>query len=101
MSALPGYLVVVDASVDPEVEDDWNRWYTEIHMPDALKCPGFRHGARYVSGEEDRHYLAVYEIESPWALETAEFAGIRGWGVFKGRVKSSLRLYRRIGSEVK
>ena len=52
MSDFPECLLIVTAEVDPAVEDEWNRWYDTVHLPDALKCPGVRRGRRYVSSGE-------------------------------------------------
>ena len=58
MSPLPNCLLVVTAEVDAEVEADWSRWYDEVHLPDALACPGVLAGRRYASvgeiSESDR-----------------------------------------------
>jgi hypothetical protein len=93
--------LIVTAEVDPEVEADWNRWYDEVHLPDALACPGVLRGARYVStgpvnesarGERKqisaRIYTTVYELDSPQAVETAEFQAMRGWYQFAPKVRS-------------
>jgi hypothetical protein len=87
MSTLPNCLLIVTAEVDAEVEADWGRWYDDVHLPDALACPGVRAGRRYVSsgeiaeserGQSSRRratlYTTVYELESPAAVETAAFA---------------------------
>ena len=51
-------LLIVTAEVDAEIEADWNRWYDDVHLPDALACPGVLSGRRYVSegpiSESDR-----------------------------------------------
>src|SRR5882672_8888743 len=49
MTTLPNCLMIVTAEVDASVEADWNRWYDDVHLPDALACPGVRAGRRYVS----------------------------------------------------
>ena len=49
---LPNCLLIVTAEVDAEVEADWGRWYDEVHLPDALACPGVLSGRRYVSTGE-------------------------------------------------
>ena len=86
MTALPNCLLIVTAEVDAAVEADWNRWYDEVHLPDALACPGVLGGRRYVTSgevsESDRGqgrrtrtklYTTVYELASPAAVETKEF----------------------------
>jgi len=105
MNTLPNCLMVVTAEVDPEVEADWNRWYDEVHLPDALACPGVLSGRRYVStgeiAESERGqsrrtqaklYTTVYELESPAAVTTKEFAAMRGWASFAPRVRSQTRV---------
>ena len=49
MPDLPPCLLIVTAEVDADVEEAWNRWYDDVHLPDALACPGVLSGSRYVS----------------------------------------------------
>ena len=85
MTTLPTCLMIVTAEVDDSVEADWNRWYDDVHLPDALACPGVLAGRRYVTSgevsESDRGqgrrtltklYTTVYELASPAAVETGE-----------------------------
>ncbi|MGQ0580765.1 MAG: hypothetical protein ACT4O6_02425 [Reyranella sp.] len=105
MSTLPNCLLIVTAEVDIEVEADWGRWYDEVHLPDALACPGVLSGRRYVStgeiaeserGQSRRRratlYTTVYELDSPAAVETKEFAAMRGWDRFAPHVRSQTRV---------
>ena len=95
--SLPGHLVVVDVSVDPAVETEWNAWYDTVHLPDIVACPGFHRAARYVSKENGkRHYLTVYQVDGPEAIKSVEFTQRRGWGKFKDKVESKLRTYARL-----
>ena len=110
MTQLPDCLLIVTAEVDASVEADWNRWYDDVHLPDALACPGVLSGRRYVSsgeiGESDRGqgrrtrvklYTTVYELDSPGAVETREFAAMRGWGRFAPHVRSQTRVVVALG----
>jgi hypothetical protein len=105
MSKLPNCLLIVTAEVDASVEADWNRWYDDVHLPDALACPGVLSGRRYVTSgdvsESDRGqsrrtatnlYTTVYELESPAAVTTREFAAMRGWARFAPNVRSQTRV---------
>ena len=105
MSRLPNCLLIVTAEVDPSVEAEWNRWYDEVHLPDALACPGVLSGRRYVSAgqiaESDRGqsrrtstklYTTVYELDSPAAVQTKEFTAMRGWSKFSPNVRSQTRV---------
>jgi Domain of unknown function (DUF4286) len=90
-------ILIVDASVDSEVEQEWNDWYDSEHLPDILACPHFDSAARYVSEHKgQRNYLTVYTLSSEEAVKTPEFARARGWAEFKDRVRASTRLYTRL-----
>jgi len=98
-------LLIVTAEVDPAVETDWNRWYDEVHLPDALACPGVLRGRRYVtsgsyseSNRGDRttvtakFYTTVYELAHPGAVQTEQFLAMRGWAQFTPHVRSQTRV---------
>jgi hypothetical protein len=59
----PGALLVVDVVVDPEHEDDFNRWYDEEHIPEKRATPGFRSARRFAHMDGGGRYLAVYEVD--------------------------------------
>lgn len=103
--SLPNCLLIVTAEVDDAVEAEWSRWYDEVHLPDALACPGVRAGRRYCSAGEisesdhgqtrrtrARLWTTVYELDSPAAVETREFNAMRGWDRFAPHVRSQTRV---------
>lgn len=105
MTRFPACLLVVTAEIDAEVEDEWNTWYDDVHLPDALACPGVQGGQRYVSlgdasvtnlGDKTtsatRTYTTIYELTGPEALETPEFKAMRGWYQFAGKIKATTRV---------
>jgi hypothetical protein len=51
----------------PSREDEYNDWYTNVHVPDVQKTPGFGTAVRYKAhqGRDGRGaYLTVYEIRT-------------------------------------
>ena len=38
---------MVMADVDPAHEEEWNRWYTDSHVPNLLKIPGYAMAGRF------------------------------------------------------
>jgi hypothetical protein len=64
-------LVVVD--VDPEHEDEFNRWYDEEHIPEKRATRGFRSARRYASHDRPGRYLALYEIDDADVVTSAEY----------------------------
>lgn len=107
MSRFPKCLLIVTAEIDPEAEDEWNKWYDEVHLPDAVNCPGVHGGQRYVSmmdGSNTDHgaktsvttkvYTTIYEIDGPEVLETKEFKEMRGWYHFTDSIRATTRVMR-------
>ena len=71
-------LSVVTADVDPAREAEWDRWYTESHLPGVLNVPGYACGARFRRLDHPAlrdfntgpKYLALYECDSEQVLPT-------------------------------
>lgn len=76
-SGAAGALLLVMIDIDPDHEDDFNRWYNEEHFPERVGLPGFVSSRRYLSRDgEGPKYLALYELESVEALETSEYLAL-------------------------
>ena len=62
-----GAVLAYWSAVDPEREDEFNRWYTRQHLPERVGIPGFLRGRRYVctdgAGGRRRTYFTLYEVE--------------------------------------
>ncbi len=66
----PSALFVVQTNPVPGGEDDYNEWYTNVHIPDILTVPGFVAAQRFRFGRVQRRpdasypysYIALYEI---------------------------------------
>lgn len=94
------YVSVVTVDIEPEVENEFNRWYNEIHVGEVLDCPGWISGARYVAVEGSPKYLAMYEIDSEKAMWTPELRAIKGFGEYWGNLEAyRSTVYRRIYAE--
>ncbi len=71
-------LSIVTADVDPDHEEEWDRWYTASHLPGVLNVPGYSCGARFrrldhpaLTGfNTGPRYLALYECDSEDILPT-------------------------------
>jgi hypothetical protein len=61
-------LLVQNDCADPAREEEFNRWYEEIHLPDMLPVPGLIKATRYLNldpGTNQRpKYVVLYEIEA-------------------------------------
>ena len=70
----PEYMLSVRATVEPGRESEFNRWYDEEHVPDAVRMlPGCMGAARYkvVLGDGSHQYMALYAFESAAKLADA------------------------------
>jgi hypothetical protein len=62
------HVLVVISNSTPGQEDEYNRWYTEQHLDDVLRVPGFVAAQRFklsVDGPQSvsGRYLAIYEMD--------------------------------------
>ena len=71
-------LLLVMMEIDPEHEDEFNRWYDEEHVPERMSVPGFLSARRYRAIEGGPKYLAIYELESPDVLQTETYKRLIG-----------------------
>ncbi|HIN34398.1 MAG TPA: hypothetical protein EYM75_01440 [Dehalococcoidia bacterium] len=71
-------LSIITAGGDPEHETEWDNWYTESHVPNLLKIPGYVMARRFRVLEHPAlagfnsapKYLAIYEVENEDVLPT-------------------------------
>ena len=67
----------------PESEEEWNRWYDDVHVPAMLSVPGFLSAYRYTDRGSTSRYLTLYEIESPDNCRSESCLAVSGWGEWK------------------
>ena len=70
----PEHFLAVRATVQPERDADFNKWYNTEHTPDAVKAfPGCIGGARYkvVLGDGSHQYVALYAFPTAEAMDRA------------------------------
>ncbi len=63
-------LLLVMMQIDPETEDEFNRWYDEEHLPERMALPGFLVGRRFKAIEGEPRYLALYDLEDTDVLKS-------------------------------
>jgi hypothetical protein len=64
-------MVVLSGPTQPDVEDEYNDWYDNQHLPDVCNTPGVVWGRRYrlsssqiAPTDDAAPYLALYEFET-------------------------------------
>lgn len=92
------FLVLADAT-GPDMDAEFNRWYSQKHIQDVSKVPGVVSATRYriekgvtvLPGvNADRHgYVAIYEIEAKTKEELEVFAASLRKGIESGAVDIS------------
>ncbi len=61
------FILLVANEPSPEVEEEYNRWYTEKHIPDMFAFKGMKKATRFRrigDGPGTSKYMAVYEFDS-------------------------------------
>jgi len=59
----------------PAMEEEFNAWYDEEHLPERLSIPGFRSAQRWVADVAPGagKYLATYELDSAAVLSSPAY----------------------------
>ena len=70
-----GTVMVVMMDVDPEHEEECNRWYDEEHLTERLEIPGYVSARRFKleEGEGVLKYLCIWELEDGSPLKSPEY----------------------------
>jgi hypothetical protein len=58
-------LLLVAMNVEPEAEDEFDRWYSEEHLPRLFELPGVLDARRYRAAVGDQKHLALYHLADP------------------------------------
>jgi hypothetical protein len=103
-----GIRFVLSNCTDPARDVEFNRWYTDVHLPDILGTGLAAHARRYrdvAAAPKDGRYLAIYEFQRE-DLEAAGQELSRHAERFtrEGRIHPALEvahrgMWRRIGGE--
>jgi hypothetical protein len=59
----------------PQMEEEFNAWYDNEHIPERLSIRGFRSARRWVAQgmRGEGKYLATYELDSPAVLISPQY----------------------------
>jgi hypothetical protein len=74
-------LLVLTTCTEPAREEEFNRWYNEVHVGDILAIPHFLAAQRFERvgrpnpNEPEATYLAVYELDTSDAAVAAKALG--------------------------
>jgi hypothetical protein len=74
--AQSGSVLFSEMIPEASYEADFNDWYDREHIPLRMGVPGFISAQRYVA-QGTRHYLAIYEMESPSVLKTPSYQDVK------------------------
>ena len=68
-------ILVVMMDVDPENEEEFDRWYNDEHLPERLEIPGYVSARRFKleEGEGVLRYLCIWELEDASPLTSQEY----------------------------
>jgi hypothetical protein len=71
----PGVMIAM-FDIPDELDEDFNRWYDEEHIPEKVgTVPGFVRARRFKSLEGRPNYLAIYELEDMSVLDNPTYSG--------------------------
>jgi hypothetical protein len=65
------FMAVYSNPASPDLEDEYNTWYDDVHVTEIRQLPGVVAATRYRladtadAASSEHRYLAVYELEGP------------------------------------
>ena len=69
---MPSAIFVVRATVpDPAKRDEFDRWYRDVHLPDAIRIFGVAKAWRVWSLSDPAVHQAMYQFDDVAAMERA------------------------------
>ena len=82
------HLATVD--VQGGKEEDFNRWYNEVHLPEMMGCPGWLSARRFECTQGEPRFMALYELEDEeLAFSSPEYQAAFGWDEFAFHIRNS------------
>ena len=68
-------IMVVMMDVDPEHDEEFNRWYNDEHLPERLEIPGYVSARRFKleEGQGVLKYLCIWELEDPSPMQSRQY----------------------------
>jgi hypothetical protein len=85
------YVYVVQMNIPAAYEAELNRVYDTEHVPMLAKVPGVRSVARYRLEQSNdprmQRYMAIYEIDSPAAVESPAWKKAGEWGDWATKIR--------------
>ena len=68
-------IMAVMMQVDPEHEEEFNRWYDEEHLLERMEIPGYISARRFKleEGEGMLNFLCIWELEDASPLQSEEY----------------------------
>jgi len=74
-------LLLVLSHVDRPLENEFNRWYEQEHIPERMQLQGFVRAQRFKKPDEGApQYLALYDLENTHVLDEPAYHHLRGSG---------------------
>ena len=78
------YIYYVQLDIPEALDAELTRIYDQEHVPMLSKVPGVRRVSRYRREQSNdsrmQKYLAIYEIESPYVVESKAWEEASAWG---------------------
>ena len=69
-------LLIASFNIAGCAEDEFNDWYDTEHVPDREKVPGFLTLERWVSADDPKVVLAIYDLQSVDVLQSPQYLPI-------------------------
>ncbi|MBD3924218.1 hypothetical protein IEZ26_06265 [Nocardioides cavernae] len=77
---VPEVVNAIITVVRPEGVSEFDAWYSQVHVPDILACPGWEAARRFRAVDGTPMFLALYELaDATMPFQSPEYERAVGW----------------------
>lgn len=71
-------ILIVTTNPPADMEEEFNVWYDQEHVPERLAVPGFERAQRYYLTHGQRRYAALYDVSALDVFESPAYLATSG-----------------------
>ncbi len=77
---VPEVINAIITRVNPRGVSEFDAWYSQVHVPDILACPGWEAARRFRATNGTPLFMALYELaDAETPFQSAEYERAVGW----------------------
>lgn len=82
------WINAITVDIEPPHAEEFSDWYSKVHVPEILACPGWLAGRRFECVDGEPRFLAIYDLADPVTPFTSpQWRDAVGWDNHAGHIR--------------